>query len=78
MDGDLCIASGRLERELDDEKIVYKTRPTVARRIDPYARIITSRLSEYLKLTVVRIHKEITAAGDDGGYTQVRECGRKR
>ena len=47
------IATGQLDRELDEEKVVYKSRPPVERKIDRYAGIITSRLDTYPKLSAV-------------------------
>jgi len=70
-------ATGQLDRELDDEKVVYKSRPAVSRKIDPYMGIINDRLGDYPKLSAVRLFDEIRAAGYEGGYTQVKEYVRK-
>ena len=67
------IESGQLDRELDDEAVRYTPRPPVARKIDRYRGIIEERLAEFPKLSAVRLHDEIRAAGYAGGYTQVKE-----
>ena len=67
------ISTGQLDRDLDDEKVVYKKRPKTPRKIDPYMGIIKARLSEYPKLSSVRLLAEIRAAGYQGGYTQLTD-----
>lgn len=67
------IATGQLDRELDGEQVRYGPRPPVEHKIDPYVGIIQSRLGEFPKLSAVRLFDEITAAGYQGGYTQVKE-----
>jgi transposase len=67
------LATGQLERELDNEAVRYRPRAAVARKIDPYREIILARLAAYPKLSATRLHVEIRAAGYAGGYTQVKE-----
>jgi len=67
------IATGQLDREIDIETVRYSARPKVERKIDPYIGIIETRLTEYPKLSSVRLFDEVRAAGYDGGYTQLRD-----
>ena len=67
------VNSGQLDRELDDEPVRYKRRPAVARKVDAFRGVIETRLSEYPKLSAVRLFDEIRAAGYDGGYTQLKQ-----
>jgi len=67
------MATGQLDRELDDETVHYAARPRVERKIDPYVGIIETRLAEFPKLSAIRLHEEICEAGYDGSYTQVRD-----
>jgi len=67
------LATGQLERELDNEAVQYRPRAAVARKLDPYREIILARLAAYPKLSATRLHDEIRAAGYAGGYTQVKE-----
>jgi len=65
--------SGQLDREIDDEPVRYRPRPAVARKVDAFRGIVEMRLSEYPRLSAVRLFDEIKAAGYDGGYTQLKE-----
>jgi len=67
------VNSGQLDRELDDEPVRYKPRPAVARKVNAFRGVIETRLSEYPKLSAVRLFDEIRAAGYDGGYTQLKQ-----
>lgn len=67
------IRTGQLDRDLDDEKVRYKRRPPVERKLDPYRGIIQTRLEEFPKLSAVRLFEELRQAGYSGGYTQVKE-----
>jgi transposase len=67
------INTEQLDRDLDNGPVRYKPRPAVNRKIDRYRGIIETRLSEYPKLSATRLLEEIRAAGNDGGYTQVKE-----
>jgi transposase len=67
------IATGQLERELDESPVRYAARPPVERKIEPYCAIIEARLAEFPRLSAVRLFEEIRAAGYGGGYTQVKE-----
>lgn len=49
------VNSGQLDRELDDEPVRYKPRPVVARKVDAFRGIVQMRLSEYPKLSAVRL-----------------------
>jgi len=71
------LASGQLDRDLDDEPVCYSPRPSVERKIDRYRGIIEDRLAEFPKLTAVRLFDEIQAAGYSGGYTQLKELVRQ-
>ena len=71
------VNSGQLDRELDAEPVRYKPRPAVARKVDAFRGIIETRLSEYPKLSAVRLFDEVKAAGYDGGYTQLKELVRQ-
>lgn len=67
------IDAGHLDRALDDAPVRYRPRPAVARKIDSFTGIITARLTEYPRLTAVRLFEEIRAAGYEGGYTQLKD-----
>jgi transposase len=67
------LATGQLERELDNEAVRYRPRAPVARKIDSYREIILARLTAYPRLSATRLHEEIRAAGYTGSYTQVKE-----
>lgn len=67
------LATGQLERELDNEAVRYRPRAPVARKIDSYREIILARLAAYPRLSATRLHDEIRAAGYAGSYTQVKE-----
>jgi transposase len=66
------IATGQLERELDEAPVRYAARPPVERKIDPFRGVIEARLAEFPRLTATRLLAEIQAAGYAGGYTQVK------
>lgn len=66
------IASGQLDRELDDEAVRYGPRPPAPSKLDPYKGIIEARLAEYPELTATRLFNEVRAAGYAGGYGQVK------
>src|SRR5512143_1400740 len=67
------IATGQLERELDEAPVRYAARPPVVRKIDRVRGVIVARLAEFARLSAVRLFEEIRAAGYGGGYTQVKE-----
>lgn len=65
------IATGQLRRDVDTAPPRhYPPRPT---QLDPFAAIITARLTTYPELSAVRLFDEIRGAGYPGGITQVRE-----
>ena len=66
------IASGQLDRELDDEAVRYGPRRPGPSKLDPYEGIIEVRLAAYPKLSAVRLCREVRAAGYAGGYDQVK------
>ena len=66
------IASGQLDRELDNEPVKYGPRRRRPSKLDPYKEIIDTRLAEYPELTAVRLFEEVRAAGYPGGYGQVK------
>ena len=71
------IATGQLDRELDNAPVRYAARPSVARKVDPFRGIIAARLAEFPKLSAVRLFEEVRAAGYEGSYTQVKDCVRQ-
>lgn len=71
------IRTGQLDRDLDDERVRYRPRPPVARKIDAYRGLIQARLEELPKLSAVRLFEELRQAGYAGGYTQVKEYVRR-
>jgi len=71
------IATGQLERELDESPVRYTARPPVERKVDPFRGILAARLAEFPRLSAVRLFEEIRAAGYAGGYTQVKDCVRE-
>ena len=66
------IASGQLDRELDNEPVRYGPRHRRPSKLDPYKEIIDTRLAEYPELSAVRLFEEVRAAGYPGGYGQVK------
>lgn len=66
------IATGQMDRDLDEEVVRYKARPPVPRKIDRYRGIIEERLAQFPELTATRLFEEIGAAGYTGGYTQLK------
>jgi len=66
------IASGQLDRELDNEPVRYGPRRRRPSKLDPYKEIIDTRLAEYPELSAVRLFEEVRAAGYPGGYGQVK------
>ena len=66
------IASGQLDRELDNEPVRYGPRRRRPSKLDPYKEIIDTRLAEYPELGAVRLVEEVQAAGYPGGYGQVK------
>lgn len=67
------IETGQLDRDLDNSEVHYRSRPAVAREIDPFRAIIQARLETFPMLTAQRLFEELQAAGYRGGYTQVKE-----
>ena len=66
------IATGQLDRELDDEAVRYRPRAPAPSKLDPYKGIIDTRLADYPRLSAVRLFNEVQAAGYRGGYGQVK------
>ena len=66
------IASGQLDRELDNEPVSYGPRRRRPSKLDPFKEIIGTRLAEYPELSAVRLFEEVRAAGYPGGYGQVK------
>ena len=66
------IATGQVDRDLDEEPVRYRPRPPVPTKLDPYRGIITARLETFPALTAQRLFDEVRAAGYPGGYTQVK------
>ena len=66
------IAAGHLDREVDEGAVEYGPRRPQPSKLGPYKEIIGTRLAEYPELSVVRLYKEVRAAGYEGGYDQVK------
>jgi transposase len=66
------IATGQLDRKLDDEAVRYGPRERVACKLDDYRGLIAERLAAYPQLSATRLFDEIRAAGYTGGYTQLK------
>lgn len=66
------IRSGQLDRDLDEDPVRYAPRAPVPWKLDSYKAIIRERLKQYPELSAVRLFEEVTAAGYEGGYTQVK------
>lgn len=71
------IATGQLDRELDDEALVYGPRTAMPSKLDPYKPLIDTRLKAYPELTAVRLFAEVQAAGYPGSYSQVKRYVRR-
>ena len=71
------IASGQLDRELDDKAVKYGPRRPRPSKLDPYKGIIQARLAEYPELSAVRLFDEVRSAGYPGGYDQVKRYVRR-
>jgi transposase len=66
------VATGQLDRELDNDPVRYRPRPTVERKVDRFRGLLEARLAEFPRLSAVRLFEEVRAAGYSGGYTQLR------
>ncbi len=66
------IATGQLDRDLDDEAVRSRPRAPAPSKLDPYKGIIDTRLADYPRLSAVRLFNEVQAAGYRGGYGQVK------
>ena len=66
------IASGQLDRELDDGAVQYGPRARRVSKLDQYKGVIDARLAEYPELSAVRLFEEVGSAGYAGGYDQVK------
>ncbi len=71
------IATGQLDRDLDEGAVRYRPRPSVPSKLDPNKAIIEARLAEYPKLTATRLFKEVREAGYPGSYSQVKRYVRR-
>ncbi len=71
------IEAGELDRDRNDEAVLYGPRAGTSTKLDAYTGIIEARLETYPRLTAVRLLQEIRAAGYRGGYTQLKEYVRK-
>jgi transposase len=67
------IEEGLLDTDVDEIKVRYTPRPSVATKLDPYKPVLAERLREFPALTAARLLAEIRAAGYTGGYSQVRD-----
>ncbi len=66
------IATGQLNRDLDDEAVRYGPRARAPSKLDRYKGIIGARLASHPKLTAARLFREVQAAGYEGSYNQVK------
>lgn len=66
------IATGQLDRDLDEAAVRYGPRPAVAGKLEPYRALIGERLAAYPQLSATRLFAEVQAAGYTGGYTQLK------
>ena len=71
------IEAGELDRGADSGAVRYGPRPRRPSKLDPYKGIIHARLTEYPKLSAVRLFNEVQAAGYRAGYGQVKRYLRK-
>lgn len=53
------MASGELDRELDDDRVRYKRRPPRTRKMDRYKGIIHTRLDAFPSLSAARLYDEL-------------------
>ena len=61
-----------LEGRLGDQQGGYGPRRPRASKLDPFKRIIRTRLAAYPGLSAARLFEEVRAAGYSGGYDQVK------
>lgn len=66
------IASGQLDRELDELAVRYGPRRPRACKLDGYKALIAERLSAYPRLSATRLFEEVRKAGYVGGYSQIK------
>lgn len=66
------IATGQLDRDLDECPVRYRKRPAVACKVDGVRELVATRLAEFPQLTATRLFDEARAAGYRGGYTQMK------
>ena len=66
------IATGQLDRDLDDEAVRSRPRAPAPSKLDPYKGISDTRLADYPRLSALRLFNEVQAAGYRGGYGQVK------
>ena len=71
------IETGQLDRDLDDAAVVYGPRKPMPSKLDPYKAMIRTRLKDYPRLSAVRLHEEVKAAGYPGSYSQVKRYVRR-
>ena len=57
------IATGQVDRDLDEKPVRYRPRPPVPTKLDPYKDIITARLDAFPALTAQWLFDEVRAAG---------------
>lgn len=71
------IKAGLLDQAIESIRARYGPRPGTPRKLDSVKAIIEARLSEYPRLSGVRLLAECQAAGYAGGITQLREFVRR-
>jgi transposase len=67
------INDGLLDQPIESIRARYGPRPGAPTKLDPVKALITERLSEYPRLSAVRLLAECQAAGYAGGISQLRE-----
>ena len=69
------IATGQLDHHPGSDAVGYSPPPKAPQKLGPYKAIINARLEAYPKLTARRLFEEVRAAGYEGGYSRLSECG---
>ena len=71
------IRTGDLDRDLDQQPMVYGPRRPVPTKLDRFRPILETRLTAFPELSAVRLFEEIRAAGYTGGYSQLKAAVRQ-
>jgi transposase len=71
------IRTGDLDRDLDQQPMIYGPRRPVPTKLDRFRPILETRLTAFPELSAVRLFEEIRAAGYTGGYSQLKAAVRQ-